>query len=50
MFTSDEDREKIHLQLLAMLVKRGGQLWLLDDKKSLVGVLTWNVASTSDFK
>ena len=46
--TSEEDCDRIQVQLLTTFLKGGGQLWVLDDLWTQLGILTVNSASTSD--
>ena len=50
MFTREEDRVRIQLQLLTNILIEGGQFCILEDLQTQVGILTGNSASTSDFK
>ena len=49
VFTSLEDRVRIQIHLLTKFCKGRGQLWVLKDFWSQVGILTVNAASASDF-
>ena len=42
VFTSGHERVRIQLQLLTTFLKNGGQLWMLDELQTQVGILTWN--------
>ena len=49
IFTRTEDRVRIQRQLLTPFPMARGQLCMLDDLSTQVGILTWNSASPSDF-
>ena len=49
MFKSEDDRVRLQLQLLTTFVRGGGQLWVLDDLWTQVGIVTEITVSTSFF-
>ena len=48
-FTRESSRIRIQIELLLIFLKSGGQLWVLDDYWTQVGVLTGHSAATADF-
>ena len=48
-FTSASSRILIQLEMLFLLLRRGGQLWTLEEHWKQVGLLTGPSASTADF-
>ena len=48
-FTSANSRTLIQFELLLIFLRRGGQLWTLEEYWTQVGVLTGHSASTADF-
>ena len=48
-FTSANSRTLIQIELLLIYLRRGGQLWTLEEYWTQVGVLTGHSASTADF-
>ena len=49
MFTSVEYRIRIQLQLMTTFLRGGGQLWVLEDFWTQVGILAQNSAATCDW-
>ena len=49
LFTSEEDRLRIQLQMSTTILDGESQLWMLGDLWTQVGILTGKSASTSDF-
>ena len=49
IFTSASSRTLIQIELLLIILRRGGQLWTLEEYWTQVGVLTGHSASTADF-
>ena len=49
MFTTEEDRICIQINLLTIFLKSGGQHWALEDYWTQVGVATGHSASIADF-
>ena len=49
IFTSTSSRTLIQIDLLLIFLRGGGQLWILEEYWTLVGVLTGHSASTADF-
>ena len=49
LFTTEEDRIRIQINLLTIFLKSGGQLWALEEYWTQVGVATGLSASIADF-
>ena len=49
IFTSASSRTLIQIELLLIFLRRGGQLWTLEEYWTQVGVLTGHFASIADF-